>query len=103
MAADLRWSLKARQDLLEIYVAIGRENTVAAERFYDRLKERAEHLNDQPKIGPRRDDIRAGIRMLVVRPYLIFYRIAPDSDGQSVKTIRILRVVDGRRELRGVI
>ena len=38
MGVPLRWSREAREDLLEIYVAIGLENVGAAERIYDRLK-----------------------------------------------------------------
>jgi plasmid stabilization system protein ParE len=35
----LIWHLKAREDLLEIYIFIGWENPAAAERFYSTMEE----------------------------------------------------------------
>jgi len=103
VAAVFRWSKQARDDLLRIYVAIGVGNASAAERLYDRLERKAAMLKEQPRLGPRRSDIRPRARMLAERPYLILYEITPDTDEGAVETIEIVRVVDGRRDLnRGV-
>lgn len=99
MAAELRWSARARQDLLDIYVAIGLDSPTAAERIYDRLTQRAASLREQPRLGPGRDDIRPRIRMLVERPYLILYEIFPDREDEPASRIDIIRVIDGRRDL----
>jgi toxin ParE1/3/4 len=40
--------------------------------------------------------------VLVERAYLILYELHPDMDDGPVKTIEIVRVVDGRRELSGL-
>lgn len=37
--------------------------------------------------------------MLVQAPYLILYRIEPDTDEGVVALVEIVRVVDARREL----
>ncbi len=48
MASEFPWSKQAREDLLQIYLAIGRDNVAAAERVYDRLDELAAILKEQP-------------------------------------------------------
>ena len=71
----------------------------AAERIYDRLERRAAILCEQPRLGPRRPEIRPAIRLLVESPYLILYETVPDVDSGPVERIEIVRVVDGRRDI----
>lgn len=101
--AEYRWSKRAREDLLQIYVTIGLGNVNAAEGVYDRLEALAATLIEHPRKGPRRSDIRPKTRMLVERPYLILYELTPDTEEGPVERIEIVRVVDGRRDLRGGI
>jgi toxin ParE1/3/4 len=100
---ELRWSKRAREDLLQIYVAIGLQNVSAAEALFDRLEALAATLMEHPRKGPRRSDIRPKARALVERPYLILYELIPDTEQGPVDRIEISRVVDGRRDLRGGI
>ena len=102
MTAEFRWSKQAREELLQIYVAIGLENVSAAERMYDRLERKAAMLKAQPRLGQRRSDIRPKARLLVERPYLILYELTPDTDEGRVEMIEIVRVVDGRRDLKNM-
>ena len=53
-----------------------------------------------PRLGTRRPDIRPEVRMMVQRPYLLLYAIYPDANDEAVDTVEIVRVVDGRRDLR---
>jgi toxin ParE1/3/4 len=99
MAIRLIWSNQAREDLLDIYVLIGLENPAAAERFFEGIDAKIEILQWQPRIGVRRPDIRAGMRMLVEAPYVILYRIEPDTDDGPVAVVEIVRIIDGRRDL----
>jgi plasmid stabilization system protein ParE len=46
-------------------------------------------------IGVQREDVRPGLRMLVMDEYLILYRILGDE-------IEIVSVVQGRRDLDGL-
>jgi len=62
MGVPLQWGQQAREDLLEIYVVIGLDNPRAAGRIYDRLEHRADILGEQPRLGPRRSDIRPAMR-----------------------------------------
>jgi toxin ParE1/3/4 len=102
VAVELIWSARARADLLDIYLRIGRERRDAAERFLDRIEEKAISLTTQPRLGVRRSDIRSRTRMLVERPYLLLYETIPDTDVGPVQTVEIVRVVDGRRDLKAM-
>ncbi|MFV3128678.1 type II toxin-antitoxin system RelE/ParE family toxin [Niveispirillum sp. KHB5.9] len=99
MPVEVLWHPQAKTDLLDIYVAIGLENPPAAERMYDALEARAQQLAMHPRLGSRRPDIRAGMRVLVEGPYLILYETLPDTDEGPVSQIAIVRVIDGRRDL----
>jgi toxin ParE1/3/4 len=51
MRTKLIWSNQARTDLLDIYVLIGLEQpAAAAERYFDRIEEKARLLQSQPRI-----------------------------------------------------
>jgi toxin ParE1/3/4 len=102
MPTELIWSNQARTDLLEIYVMIGLEQPAAAERYFDRIEDKARLLKSQPRMGVRRADIRPSMRMLVEAPYLILYRTDPDTEEDPVSTVEIIRVIDGRRDLGGI-
>ena len=54
----------------------------------DRIEHAISLLSEHPEMGPRRDDLRPGLRMLTVRPYLAFYRIGEGG-------IEIVRVLHG--------
>jgi toxin ParE1/3/4 len=99
MAVEVSWLPAAREDLLEIYLTIGLGNSNAAERFFAAIEAKADGLRQHPRLGPRRRDIRLGMRMLVEGPYLILYQIHPDTEDGPVDAVQIVRVVDGRRDL----
>jgi toxin ParE1/3/4 len=99
MTVEVLWTPRAREDLVEIYMTIGVEQPDAAERYFDRIEEKARWLRDQPRRGPRRPDIRPGARMLVEAPYLILYETVLDTDDGPLEAVVIVRVVDGRRDL----
>jgi toxin ParE1/3/4 len=42
------------------------------------------------------------MRMLVEAPYLLLYRTAHDTDEGPIGAVEIIRVVDGRRDLRSL-
>jgi toxin ParE1/3/4 len=83
MPIELVWSNQARADLLEIYVMIGLEQPTAAERYFDRIEEKARLRKSQPRMGVRRSDIRLSMRMLVESPYLILYQTNPDTNERT--------------------
>ena len=49
-----------------------------------------------PRIGRMRDEILPGLRSVVIRPYVAFYR----SEGD---TILVLRILHGRRDIERIM
>jgi toxin ParE1/3/4 len=100
MSVELIWSPRAEADLFKLYVDIGLEQPDAAERYYRRIEHRTELLRNQPRMGVRRRDIRSAVRMLVEAPFVILYETTPDTDEGPVELVEIIRVVNGRQDLR---
>lgn len=102
MRCKLVWTRQARADLLDIYELIGLEQPAAAERYFDRIEALAQLLSEHPRLGTARPDVASGLRMMVERPYLLLYRIQPETPEGPVDAVEIVRVVDGRRDLTGL-
>ena len=102
MTARLVWTPLARADAKKIYVAIGRDQPESAERFFARFREKAERLAMHPRLGERRPEIFHSARMLVEAPYVILYETFPDTDDGEVHKVEIVRVLDGRRDLKAL-
>lgn len=100
MQVDLVWTPQAREDLIEIYSYIGLDNPSAAERILDAVQTKAELLVEYPRMGERRPEIRPSTRILIEEPYLILYETHPDSDEGGINEVEIVRIVDGRRNLK---
>lgn len=98
MKAELIWSPQAREDLLEIYIAIGLDNPDAAERLYAAMESKAALLARHPRLGVRRLEIQGPARILI-EGALILHETHPDTDEGPVESVEIVRVVDGRRDL----
>ena len=103
MPVEVVWTPQAREDLIDIYTYIGLDNPSAAERVFDSVQSRAELLAEYPRLGLRRPDIRPSTRLLVQGPYLILYETHPDSDAGDIHAVEIVRIVDGRRDLKNLL
>ena len=103
MPVDLVWTPQAREDLIEIYTYIGLDNPSAAERIFDAVQLKAELLVDCLRLGVRRPDIRPSTRLLIQGPYLILYETHPDSDEGAIDVVEIVRIIDGRRDLKNLL
>jgi toxin ParE1/3/4 len=82
----VRHTVRARRDLINIWLEIAPTNLAAAERLYNRLEARVEILRRFPEAARLRPDIAPGARVLVESPYVILYRIVP----QGVQVVRVL-------------
>jgi len=103
VVAEVRWTPQARQDLLDIYVAIGLHQPNAAERYFSLIEEKAGRLAEQPRLGPRRSDISDDARMLVAAPFVLLYRTVPNADEGPVEVVEVVRIIDGRRDLNALL
>jgi toxin ParE1/3/4 len=102
MPAKLVWSPLARIDIKNIYIEIGRQQPQAAERYFRQFRYKAELLREQPRMGRRYPDIALSARVLVEEPYLILYETIPDFDDTEISEVEIVRIVDGRRDLKAL-
>ncbi len=88
----VRLTRRAREDLLDIWIGIARDNQSAADRVYDRIEKSCLLLRRHPQLGPARPDIAEGARALVIQRWLALYRLMEDG-------VQIVRIVDGARDL----
>ncbi len=94
----LRWTRRARRDLVEIARYIERDKREAARRWVARLRQRARAVAELPRSGRRvPETARDDVREVLVRSYRIVYLI-------DAETVWILTVFEGHRLFpRGVI
>jgi plasmid stabilization system protein ParE len=92
-------SAEARADLLglERYIA-EQDGQLRAELILGRIEETIRTLSFMPGLGRPRAFLNRGTRAFPLPPWLIVYAPLPDLDG-----IRVVRVVDGRRDLGAVL
>ena len=94
---DLRrpivWSPDAHADLSEIwnyYAKVASRRT--ANKIVREIGEACRLLEEHPLAGRARNEVRLGLRSIVARPYVVFYRV-------NNHIAEIVRVLDGRRDL----
>ncbi len=64
-----------RQDLIDIWTEIARDNLDAAERLLDRFEDAFQHVAEFPRMGRARPDlIDLPVRFWTLGNYLIIYR-----------------------------
>lgn len=88
----VHYSERAKQDLLDIWLWIARDNVGLADAVLDRIERRASKLSQHREMGVARPEIGEGARGLAVERWLVLYRLV---DGG----VQIVRVVDGARDL----
>jgi toxin ParE1/3/4 len=87
----LRWSRRAKDDLLEIARFIGSDDLGAARSWVEKLREQARKIASTPLAGRRVPEIgRDDIREVMLRHYRIVYRVEPQG-------IVVLTVFEGHR------
>ena len=91
-AARVFRTRRAREDLVEIWRYVARDNSLAADDLLGRIDESCRLLADNPDLGPARPDIRPGLRYFVVERYVVLYRAIEGG-------VEVVRVVHGARDL----
>ena len=71
----LELTTPAREDLLDIWAYIAAHDDTAADNYLEGLSKRALELLKHPELGRKRDEILPGIRSLLFRNHLMFYRV----------------------------
>lgn len=70
----------------------------AARKFARRFDRSIRNLADFPELGRLRPDVIGSPRSLSLHPWILFYEPLQDRKG-----IRVLRVIDGRRDIEEVL
>jgi toxin ParE1/3/4 len=83
MGCTIIFSPQAIADLESVVRFIARDNPEAALRLGDALIDRVAILRDFPELGSKYPK-RPGIRKLVSRPYLVFYRYRKNENAVDV-------------------
>lgn len=86
---------QAQGDLLDIWLYIANDSTLAADKFLDLLHEKSLALCTSPELGRARDELLPGLRSLPVKRYSIYYRITP-------ATVEIVRVLSNYRDANNI-
>ncbi len=92
----IKYTPVAVDDMDVIFSYISRDNIIGAETLLKRITEGIARLADFPNMGSVLSEeeytlINRGYRFIVVRPYLVFYRIVDN-------TVIIYRILHGRRD-----
>lgn len=89
--ARIRWSLRAKDDLVEIARFIAEDDPSAARAWIAKLRERAQRAASTPLAGRRVPEVgREDIREVLLRHYRTVYRVEPYG-------IVVLTVFEGHR------
>lgn len=87
-------SSEAKADLTEIWHYIAEDNPEAADRVFAMLQESLRKLSHNPLLGVLREDLLTELRGLVVKNYIIFYRVKNE--------ILVSRILHGARNLENI-
>jgi addiction module RelE/StbE family toxin len=93
----LRWTKRARRDLIEIGRYIARDKPEAARLWVGRLRQSAQSAARQPRVGRRVPEVdRKDLREVLVGNYRIVYEVRKAE-------IRVLAVFEGHRLLHSAL
>ncbi|SIO23574.1 toxin ParE1/3/4 [Singulisphaera sp. GP187] len=88
---------EAKDDLAEIWATIAdARDERTANRIHRKILDACRSKAAFPETGRLREEISPGLRCVVVRPYVAFFR--PHMD-----TIVVLRILHGRRDVESIM
>ena len=90
---EVEVSPKAEADLLDIWLYIAGDQPANADRFLERLKEKALKLGEFPDLGRDRPELAEGLKSFPVERYNIYYRIT-DTALILVRVLPAARDID---------
>jgi toxin ParE1/3/4 len=90
----------ANRELEDIWFTIGVGNPAAATRIVRAIGTKIKLLEKFPRLGPIRPDFFPSTRLLIESHYLILYETHPNTADGPIDSVEIVRIVDGRRDLK---
>jgi toxin ParE1/3/4 len=92
----LVWAPAARNDLRDIWRHfVGVASPEIADRLLRDIQRAGERARQRPLTWRARDEVKPGLRSILVHPYVVFYRMTGE-------TVEIVRVLHQRRSLAKV-
>lgn len=88
-------TVRAEQDLDEIWFYIALDNVVAADNLLDDIDSSCQLLAMQPQAGRLRPELTPELRSFPVGRYMVFYQ--PQDDG-----IEVVRVLHSARDIESI-
>lgn len=92
MSGKVVFRPEAEADLIAIALFISGRSAQRALEFVARLRQRCAMLEQLPHAGRPREELGAGLRSVIERPYVVPYRVL-DS------TVEIVAIIRGARDL----
>lgn len=94
--AKLRFTPRAREDLLDIWTYIAEHaRPDSADRIYDLIEKTCGLLQEHPHMGRVRAEIADDARSIVIERWIALYRVVGNE-------VQVVRVVDGVRDLTSI-
>ena len=88
-------SEQAIEDLQDIWLNIANDNFNITDEFIDSIYDKCKQLLDFPESGRNRNEIAIGLKSLIFKNYIIFYRIESND-------IEIARIINGFRDIDSI-
>lgn len=89
-----RLSQQAEKDLEDIWIYLGQQDEIGADRQVAQLLDRFPMLAQFPNMRRQRNELLTGLRSFPVKPYIIFYIIL-------LERVEIVRVLHQSRDIEG--
>ena len=92
---ELEISAEAETDLLNIWLYIAEDQPINADRYLDKLQEKAQKLAEFPDLGRDRPELVDGLKSFPVDRYNLYYTLT------QTKLI-LVRVLPGDRDISAI-
>lgn len=92
---ELEISTEAENDLLDTWLYIAEDQPINADRYLDKLQEKAQKLAVFPDLGRDRPELAEGLKSFPVDRYNLYYTVT------ETKLI-LVRVLSGDRDITAI-
>lgn len=92
---ELEISPEAENDLLDTWLYIAEDQPINADRYLDKLQEKAQKLAEFPDLGRDRPELAEGLKSFPVDRYNLYYTVT------ETKLI-LVRVLPGDRDIAAI-
>ena len=92
---ELEISTEAENDLLDTWLYIAEDQPINADRYLDKLQEKAQKLAEFPDLGRDRPELAEGLKSFPVDRYNLYYTVT------ETKLI-LVRVLPGDRDITAI-